>query len=257
MRKSNLGNRMKEYENVSKTKLIKRMPVIIRLDGQAFHTFTKGFNKPFDKILIKTMQETTKYLCENIQNCVFGYTQSDEITLVLVDYHDINVSTYFDNEVQKLCSITASMATMFFNKIFTILVTEYILLHPNSKLNNIYTRKLNKAIFDSRCFNIPVDEVTNLIYWRQLDAITNSILSVGQANFSSQELQYKSCNEIKQMLKQKNINWDRLPVHYQRGTAFKKVELSCNKYGWIIDKEMPVLYGDKREYLENIIAMKG
>ena len=82
-----LGKRMKEfYEKPAQTKLIRRMPVAIRIDGKAFHTFTRGFQKPFDNVLIKTMQETTKYLCENIQNCIFGFTQSDEITLILVDY---------------------------------------------------------------------------------------------------------------------------------------------------------------------------
>ena len=82
-----LGNRMKTfYEQIPKTKLMRRTPVIIRIDGKAFHTFTKGFQKPFDEVLMKTMQETTKYLCENIQGCVLGYTQSDEITLVLIDY---------------------------------------------------------------------------------------------------------------------------------------------------------------------------
>ena len=97
-----LGTRMKDfYEKIPKTKLMRRTPVIIRIDGKAFHSFTKGFKRPFDEILIKSMQETTKYLCENIQGCVLGYTQSDEITLVLVDYKRLNSSAWFDYEVQK------------------------------------------------------------------------------------------------------------------------------------------------------------
>ena len=121
-----LGTRMKEfYEQVPKTRLVRRMPVAIRIDGKAFHTFTKDFRKPFDDILIKTMQETTKYLCENIQGCVLGYTQSDEITLILVDYQKITSSAWFDYEVQKLCSISASMATMAFNKYFEKNVDDY------------------------------------------------------------------------------------------------------------------------------------
>ena len=117
--RDNLGVRMKEfYEQIPKTKLMRRTPVAIRIDGKAFHTFTRGFRKPFDHILIKTMQETTKYLCENIQGCVLGYTQSDEITLILVDYQKLTSSAWFDYEVQKLCSISASMATMAFNKFF-------------------------------------------------------------------------------------------------------------------------------------------
>lgn len=107
----NLGTRMKTfYEEIPKSKLMRRTPVAIRVDGRSFHTFTRGFNVPFDDVLIKTMQETMKYLCENIQGCVLGYTQSDEITLILVDYKKLTSAAFFDYEVQKICSITASMA---------------------------------------------------------------------------------------------------------------------------------------------------
>ena len=115
-----LGLRMKEfYEQIPKTRLMRRTPVAIRLDGKAFHTFTRGFQKPFDHVLISAMQRTMKALCENIQGCVFGYTQSDEITLILTDYKKLTSSAWFDYEVQKMCSVAASMATMYFNKFFT------------------------------------------------------------------------------------------------------------------------------------------
>ena len=121
-----LGKRMKEYyENIPKIKLMRRTPVIIRIDGKAFHTFTRGFKRPFDEILIKSMQETTKYLCEKIQGCVLGYTQSDEISLLLIDYKNLNSSAWFDYEVQKMCSISASMATMAFNKSFAHEIAYY------------------------------------------------------------------------------------------------------------------------------------
>lgn len=114
-----LGIRMKTYyEQIPKTKLMRRTPVAIRIDGKAFHTFTKGFQQPFDEVLIKSMQKTMKYLCENIQGCVLGYHQSDEITLILVDYKNLNSDAWFDYEVQKMCSIAASMATMAFNRFF-------------------------------------------------------------------------------------------------------------------------------------------
>ena len=122
-----LGTRMKTfYEQIPKTKLMRRTPVIIRIDGKAFHTFTRGFQKPFDEVLIQTMQETTKYLCENIQGCVLGYTQSDEISLVLVDYQRLETSAWFDYEIQKMCSIAASMATMAFNKCFEKNINDWI-----------------------------------------------------------------------------------------------------------------------------------
>ena len=192
-----LGTRMKTfYEQIPKTKLMRRCPVAIRIDGKSFHTFTRGFGKPFDEILVKSMQETTKYLCENIQGCVFGYTQSDEITLILIDYQTFNTSAFFDYEVQKMCSISASMATMAFNKFFA------------KNVNNFYLDYIDKlsaaiekgAMFDARCFNIPKEEVTNLIYWRQLDASRNSVEMVGRAYFSHNELMNKSCSNIQDML---------------------------------------------------------
>ena len=211
-----LGKRMKEYyENIPKTKLIRRTPVAIRIDGKSFHSFTKGFKKPFDDILIKSMQETMKYLCENIQGCVLGYTQSDEITLILVDYKNLNSCAWFDYEVQKMCSVSASMATMAFNKFFYKNVEEYsesVAVLQDFDIEKKYLEKLDKtaekgAIFDARVFNIPKEEVTNLICWRQLDATRNSIQMVGQANFSHKQLQHKSCNDIQNMLLiEKDIN---------------------------------------------------
>lgn len=273
-----LGTRMKEfYEQVPKTRLVRRMPVAIRIDGKAFHTFTRCFRKPFDDILIKTMQETTKYLCENIQGCVLGYTQSDEITLILVDYQKLTSSAWFDYEVQKLCSISASMATMAFNKFFERNVENYIQncatdyetngLYekgtPEYQLYEIYQKAAEKgAMFDARCFNIPKEEVTNLIYWRQLDATRNSIQMVGQANFSHKELQNKSCNDIQDMLhEQKGINWNDYPTVCKRGTAviytnYQNPQSLTNGdivKGWKIDTEMPILKGEDRAYVDNLI----
>ena len=113
-----LGDRMKRYEGVSRNFLTRRVPVVIRLDGKAFHTFTRGMKKPFDRILMNAMQETMKCLCKNVQGCVFGYTQSDEITLVLTDYATIKTDAWFGYNVHKMTSIAASMATLAFNACF-------------------------------------------------------------------------------------------------------------------------------------------
>ncbi len=254
MDKTSLANRMKEYyENIPKIKLIRRTPVIIRLDGRSFHTFTKGFNKPFDDVLIKTMQETMKYLCENIQNCVFGYTQSDEISLALVDYKNLNSSAWFDYEVQKICSISASMTTMIFNKLFEKNLRNWNI--DSYKMYSIYTKaSIKGAMFDSRCFNIPKEEVTNYFYWRQLDATRNSIQMLGQSQFSHKELQNKSCNMIQDMLlTKKDINWNNLPIYKKRGSACRR-----NKTGqWEIDIEMPILKNTEevnyRHYVDSLI----
>ena len=281
----NLGKRMKEfYEQVPKTRLVRRMPVAIRIDGKAFHTFTRGFQKPFDKVLMQSMQETTKYLCENVQGCVFGYTQSDEITLILVDYKELDTSAWLDYEVQKLCSISASMATMAFNKFFAKNVDEWgrntfadwddggtndpeVANSPEWELMQTYSRALAKgAMFDARCFNIPKEEVTNLVYWRQLDAARNSVQMVGQANFSHKELQNKSCNMIQDMLhEQKGINWNDFPVDCKRGAAVIKKKIGTNvaaacgiagaiyENRWVIDRNMPMLKGEDRKYLDDLV----
>lgn len=273
MDNSNLAKRMKQYEAVSKSTLVRRMPVIIRLDGRSFHTFTKGFKKPFDEVLVKTMQETMKYLCENIQGCVLGYTQSDEITLVLVDYKNLDSQSWFDNEVQKICSIAASMTTMAFNKIFKHkiakqskrLYTEYLEEQDSTYIENLEMSMNKGAMFDARCFNIPKEEVTNNIYWRQLDATRNSIQMVGQANFSHKELQDKSCNQIQDMLfTQKGINWNDIPTHLKRGSCCIREnyifensnpneETCVERSRWIIDKEIPIFKGENREYIDRLV----
>ena len=287
MDNSNLAVRMKEfYENVPKTSLMRRTPVVIRIDGKAFHTFTRGFKRPFDEVLIKTMQETTKYLCENIQGCVLGYTQSDEISLVLVDYQRFETSAWFDYEVQKMCSIAASMATMAFNKFFYENVFLYNgmasvdMSNKKYPYKEVYAKAVKKgAMFDARVFNIPKEEVTNYIYWRQLDASRNSIQMVGQANFSHKELQNKSCNNIQDMLmEQKGINWNDYPTVCKRGTAVIKKIIAREEKSfiddmledsfdnvknniieqtskWIIDKDIPIFKGEGREYIEKLVMV--
>lgn len=276
-----LGVRMKTfYEQIPKTKLMRRCPVSIRIDGKAFHTFTRGFQKPFDEVLIKSMQETMKYLCENIQGCVLGYTQSDEITLILVDYKKLTSSAWFDYEVQKICSIAASMATMAFNKFFEKYVDEYrfgkwdgVSKYEDGTWGYIQTllNAVDKGtMFDARCFNIPKEEVTNLVYWRQLDASRNSIQMIGQANFSHKELQYKSCNDIQDMLMtQKGINWNDLPTYQKRGSCCVRNKIVIESDGvmataqlrdtskseneWIIDTDIPIFKGEGREYIDRLV----
>lgn len=260
-----LGKRMKEnYEQVPKYRLMRRTPVIIRIDGKAFHTFTKGFQQPFDDVLGNAMRKTMEYLCEHIQGCIFGYTQSDEISLVLSDYKRLTSEAWFDYEVQKICSIAASMATMAFNKYFNQGVSDFQLAHivtriddgveslefdhfENELLWNKYCIASKRgAMFDARCFNIPKEEVVNCIYWRQLDAARNSVQMVGQANFSHSELQGKSCKIIQEMLhEQKGINWNDYPTMWKRGVCWTKDSgLNYN---------MPILKGEDRKYLEDLV----
>lgn len=273
--KDSLGDRMKQYEYVTRNYLTRKLPVIIRLDGKAFHSFTRGFKRPFDEIFVKTMQDTMKYLCENIQGCVLGYCQSDEITLVLVDYQSREASAWFDSNIQKMVSVSASMATMAFNKYFTICTQEYMYdccgdcggfviaerqEDYNRVLNNHY-KKLNTAMFDSRVFTLPKEEVVNCLIWRQQDATRNSIQSVGQANFSDKELHGKKCNDIQDMLMlEKGINWNDFPTHLKRGSCCIKKPFKINegtdqetvRNKWVVDTEIPIFTQDK-DYVNRLI----
>lgn len=268
-----LGIRMKEYEKSARNYLHKKIPVAIRIDGKAFHTFTKGFKRPFDDILINSMQETMKYLCEKIQGCVFGYTQSDEITLILIDYQNENSDSWFDYQVQKICSISASLATAKFNNVFKQNVEEFetkfydswVHSDEDSKyMESLHRAVENMAMFDSRCFNIPVEEVTNLVFWRQLDAERNSIQMVGQSNFSTNKLNKKTCLDIKNMLlSEKNINWDMFEEYKKHGSCCvkKHIKRTCPdgslvlRTVWEIELNMPMLRGENRKYLDDLVCV--
>lgn len=276
----------KNYESIFKTRLVRRMPVAIRIDGKAFRTFTKGFAVPFDKTLRSAMQETMKYLCKNIQGCVLGYTQSDEITLILIDYKNLNSDAWFNNEIQKICSVSASMATFKFNSAFESLTMNESNFASTSEENAIalaHEKALVKgAMFDSRCFNIPKEEVANLIYWRQLDATRNSIEMVGRAYYSHKELDGKSQSDIQEMLHKKGINWNDYPIDCKRGSCCIKETYYVNQQGnrvenynaviwndedmcfdlregismrtrWKIDREIPIFKNDGRAYIEDLI----
>ena len=265
-KRDSLGDRMKlNYENRSKTYLTRRTPVIIRLDGAHFHSFTRGFAKPFDKRLVEAMQETTLELCKNIQGCVFGYTQSDEITLVLVDYQSLDSEAWFDYGVQKICSTSAALATLYFNRIFARKIAEFHREHDKvvadketygdvaiqvEKLMNAYERALKTgATFDSRCFNIPISETVNCILWRQRDCERNSISSLAQAYFSPKKLHGKKSNEMQDMLMEEyGINWNNLATCEKRGACVIKVDGS-----FVIDTEIPIFTGDGRKYIEDLI----
>lgn len=246
-----LGDRMKQYEAVSKSRLIRRMPVILRLDGCHFHTFTKGFEKPFDEILMCSMIRTMRFLCQNIQGCVLGYTQSDEISLILVDYKKLTSSAWYDNEVQKMCSAAASLCTLAFNRIFREEVhnhTSQYFADKKECLLAAYNKALKTgATFDCRAFNVPKEDVCNCIIWRQQDATRNSIQALAQSQFSHKELHGLSCNKLQDKLfTERGINWNDLEVYKKRGTA-------CYSYGeersdWTVDFIMPVLT-QNRDYV--------
>jgi len=240
--KDSLGDRIKAAENAFKYTLLKRAYTIIRLDGKAFHTYCKGLKRPYDKGLVEDMQATTKYLCENVQGCKLGYVQSDEISLILTDFDEYSTQSWFDNEVQKMCSISASYATSKFNQL------RFLRAVNTSPLNsNDFLKATNKlANFDSRIFQLPtLTEVNNYLLWRQRDCIKNNISTTAMALYSHSELNKKSGSEKQEMIFKKGaelqeiminngydvnlftttFNWNDMPADLKRGTTFMKQEV--------------------------------
>lgn len=205
-----IGKRMKEnYELPSRRYFPKKSNIVIRVDGKAFHTYTRDFEKPYDEIMSKAMGHTMFELCSNIQGARFGYTQSDEITIVLHDKMDIRSDAWFGYNQSKMESVSASIATAIFNSF----MSKY---KPDKK----------PALFDSRAFQIPLDyEVLNCILWRQLDAARNSIHGYARTMFSHKELMNKNTKEIQEMMFQKNgLNWASLPADKRIGRMCIKTD---------------------------------
>jgi tRNA(His) guanylyltransferase len=222
--KDDLGKRMKEqYEQRSRTFLPRRTYTIIRLDGKAFHTFTRGMEKPFDLGLICVMNAVTVFLCENIQGAQLAYTQSDEISILLTDFDKITTDAWFDGNVQKIVSVSASMATAKFN----------------DESRKTFAAPKGLAFFDSRAFTISdPTEVENYFIWRQKDAVRNSVAMTAQSLYSHKELNGKSSNEQQEMCFQKGVNWNDLNEGFKRGRTvanFDPGDLTVNgPTGWTI-----------------------
>lgn len=238
------GDRMKKYENAYRFYLPEKMPVIIRIDGRAFHSFTKGLEKPFDDTLIEMMWDTARYLCENIQGCKLAYHQSDEISLLLTNYDKLNTESWFDNNLQKIVSNSASLATAKFNELRDH-------FFPNKPL----------ALFDSRAFVLPRDEVTNYFLWRQQDASKNSISMVAQANFTQKQIHgLKGPQMQEKLFQEKGINWNNLETWKKRGACIVKKDRAINetttRFVWEVDRDIPIFSQD-RDYINKLVYLDG
>lgn len=211
MRKDELGDRMKEdYENRTQMLLPRRTHTLIRLDGKSFHTYTKGFARPYDLNLMRVMDNTAIALCENIQSVAMAFVQSDEITLLLTDFATIHTDAWFDGNIQKITSISASIATAAFNN--GMYLDEEILA-PMTKV----------AYFDSRVWTIADrEEVANVFVWRQQDATRNSIQMAAQSMYSQKQLHGKNTSELQELMHQKGVNWNNYPAGFKRGRIILK-----------------------------------
>jgi tRNA(His) 5'-end guanylyltransferase len=261
-----LGDRMKGYESIPKLFLMKRTPIIIRLDGRAFHSFTKRktiketlIDDPFSDLMNHCMVETTRALCNQIQGVKVGYTQSDEISLLLTDWETTETQQWFDGNIQKIVSLSASIATLVFNKVYA----EYETIEDYPKL----------PMFDSRVFNLPKEEVVNYFLWRQQDASRNSVNMLAQYHFSHRELQGKKNNEMQdKLILEKGVNWNDIETWKKRGTCVVKTPVSVvvtprkvfgkeenemitntvSRARWIPDYEIPIFSQD-RDYINQYL----
>ncbi len=192
------------YEDRSRLFLTRRTPVIMRLDGKAFHTFTRGFDRPFDVKLMFAMSATAKALCEALQGAQMAYTQSDEISILITDFKKLTTDAPFDYNIQKLASIGASMCT-----------AKFLL-----EMQHTCSEKLGTKVplFDCRVFNIPKEEVCNYFIWRQKDWARNSISMLTRSYYSHNEMHGKSVTDMHEMLHAKDANWANLDSRIKNGT---------------------------------------
>ena len=270
-----LGDRMKTYEASVGPSLVKRCPAILRVDGRAFHTFTKGFDKPCDTHMQQCMHAVALALCEDISTARFAYGQSDEVSVLLVDYNRLDSDQWFDGTVQKMVSVAAAIATIAFNREMHWLYAEALAAWTDKITDNRLTAadtepylekteflegKLNRAVFDARVFSIPREDAANNFVWRQQDAVRNSIQSAGQQRFSHNELHGKSCDDIQEMLfSQYGINWNDFPVEQKRGFAVyrkpgtkKTPSGSVEAMMWAVDTEIPTFTKD-RDFVDALV----
>lgn len=239
--KDELGERMKKfYENRIRHYLTRRTYTIIRVDGKAFHTYTKNFDRPFDDIFMSIMNKTALHLMKELQGAKLAFIQSDEISILITDFDNLQTQLLYDGNIQKICSVSASIATAKFNE---IVFDNQIFWGQEFKPNG-----LRLAYFDSRVFQIPTKtEVMNYFIWRQQDTVRNSISSVTQSLYSHKELNKVNCNQMQEMIFKKGKNWNDYESKYKRGRMIYKIESELH-----LNNTLPIFTQDK-EFLNSLI----
>lgn len=240
-----LGDRMKQYEKDFRTKLPDRFPVVIRLDGKAFHTFTKGCEKPFDEKLINAMNQCALVLCKEIQGAQVAYVQSDEISIFIHSYKRFDSQAWFGNQVQKMVSVGAGKAST----------------RMSFESSNLFG-KYKEALFDARVFIVPETDLVNYFLWRQQDWTRNSVQMLARSYYSHKQCDNKKNPQLQDMIHAKGDNWNDLPTHLKRGRCIVKEEYKADtpmhfgdgvpqkgtRTRWAVDNEIPIFSQD-RDYI--------
>ena len=232
-------DRMKMYEKASRMVLPPRMPVIMRIDGKTFHMYTKGCNKPFDTRLMSAMNNCALVLCSEIQGAQLAYVQSDEISILIHSYKTFDSQAWFSNQVQKMTSVGAAIAS-------AVMTSESTKIFNRTKL----------AYFDARVFVLPEADVCNYFIARQQDWTRNSVQMMARSMYSDKECHKKNNSQLQEMIWQKGKNWNDLDTCLKRGRCVVKgnytVEVNNEKFQrsqWFVDGEIPIFTQD-REYIE-------
>lgn len=258
MSHDSLGDRMKGYESAARTVLPGRMPIIIRVDGKAFHTYTRGSERPFDKKLGDVMIDTAKHLCENIQGAQMAYTQSDEISILVHGYKKFDTSAWFDNQVQKMASVAGGLASSHFSvNSYKIWAVEQDWTTPTLAAQRV-PHMLRPAVFDARVFIVPEADVCNYFLWRQQDATRNSVQMLARTLFSHKLCENKNNSELKQMCLDRGVDWFSIEPRWQRGVCVQKIytEFSTGvRSHWEVDYKIPVFSQD-RDYINNHLKLE-
>jgi tRNA(His) guanylyltransferase len=256
-----LAVRIKEfYEYAYRTFLPRRMPVILRVDGKAFHSYTRGMNRPFDERLEEVMNLVAIKLCKEIQGAQIAYVQSDEISILIHGYKKLNSESWFGNNVQKMTSVSAGIASAWFTYHSSRLTT---VSEDIGNTQQFIESKLKPAVFDSRVFVLPESEVCNYFIWRQQDATRNSISMLAQSLYSHKELNGVTCNQMQELCFQKGHNWNDLPIIRKRGRCIRKFIRYTPVAGrpegntvarsyWDVDYETPI-FTENRNYIEDLL----
>ena len=264
--KEPLGDRMKGfYENRTRILLPRKTYTLLRIDGKAFHTYTRGLKKPFDLGLMEDMNDTAAYLCKNIQGAKFGYCQSDEISILITDFDERDTQMWFDGNLQKMASVAASMATSKFNELrvaralrkYECQFDTALQMDTESILE--FLSKIKKAEFDARVFQIPQkSEVENYFIFRQQDGTRNSVQSVAQSLYSQSELNGKKEKDMQEMIFQRGINWNHYHFREKRGGIIFKVPTSVEGKNGPVERlkwqMIPTpIFTQEREFLDVLI----
>lgn len=208
----NLSDRMKGYETSGQTRLLPNVPVIVRVDGSCFHSFTRGFHRPFDERIREGMLAVGRWFHKRAQGCLLTYHQSDELSALLVDFQRLESESWLGYRRDRIVSLSASAATAAFSE---------------------EVRADRIPHFDARVFNVPREDTANYFLWRARDWKRNSIQMFARSFFSHRQLEGKDTTAMHEMLHEKGENWAGLADHWKNGTfRIDEVERSDVVANW-------------------------